>query len=323
MFEGVGMRAGLGWLMVMVACVSPQKTADSSDSGESTAGMDPRFDPENWPGTVGGPDRPAHVYAPTDWDGTSRMPVVVMLHGYGATGIVQDVYMQLRPRLEVLGAIYVLPDGLKDSFGAQYWNANPYCCDFDGSGVDDVGYLMGLIDELEASVLRHLPVHLVVLLDLRARLEVVTDWRIHRHQDDLGIRPRGENPLDHVLEISTGLDHRCLVVEIGIVDPELYEERIGLLLYDASFQVLDTPGRPHSTGATVYDCGLAGPTCFECSVELSHPCSARGQARAVGDYGLGFAGFEILDQLTLAVRLHLLRSRELSLDRIRAPGRGR
>jgi polyhydroxybutyrate depolymerase len=148
------MRSGLGlglWIG-MVACVSPQKTVDRGDSGESTPGMDPRFDPENWPDTVGGLDRPAHVYAPTDWDGTSRLPVVVMLHGYGATGIVQDVYMQLRPRLEVLGAIYVLPDGLKDSFGAQYWNANPYCCDFDGSGVDDVGYLMGLIDELEASM---------------------------------------------------------------------------------------------------------------------------------------------------------------------------
>lgn len=146
------MRVELGLLIWMMACVSPQKTAEGSDSGENSLGVDPRFDEENWPKTVGGLDRPAGVYAPTDWDGTSRLPVVVMLHGYGATGIVQDVYMQLRPRLEVRGAIYVLPDGLKDSFGAQYWNANPYCCDFEGSNVDDVGYLMGLIDELEASM---------------------------------------------------------------------------------------------------------------------------------------------------------------------------
>ncbi|MCA9489206.1 MAG: alpha/beta fold hydrolase, partial [Myxococcales bacterium] len=32
------------------------------------------------------------------------------------------------------------------------WNATDACCDFDGADVDDVAYLTGLLDELEASM---------------------------------------------------------------------------------------------------------------------------------------------------------------------------
>ena len=146
------MRSGLsGWMMgcALVACGDPSVPVDS---GDGTDVADSRFDVSTWPATVGGNERPALVYWPQEWDGTSLLPVVVMLHGYGATGIVQDIYLQLRPRIDTYGFIYVIPEGLRDPSGAQYWNANPYCCDFYDSGVDDVGYLMGLIDELEASM---------------------------------------------------------------------------------------------------------------------------------------------------------------------------
>lgn len=146
------MRSGaVAWMVggALFACGDPSDSLDSGGDGNAT---DSRFDMSGWPSTVGGDERPALVYWPENWDGTSLLPVVVMLHGYGATGIVQDIYMQLRPRIETYGFIYVIPEGLKDASGAQYWNANPYCCDFYGSGVDDVGYLMGLIDELEASM---------------------------------------------------------------------------------------------------------------------------------------------------------------------------
>tara|TARA_B100000029_G_scaffold43608_1_gene40392 strand:- start:172 stop:1062 length:891 start_codon:yes stop_codon:yes gene_type:complete len=41
----------------------------------------------------------------------------------------------------------VLPDGMKNPDGNQYWNATDACCDFYQSGVDDVAYLSGVIEE--------------------------------------------------------------------------------------------------------------------------------------------------------------------------------
>jgi len=43
----------------------------------------------------------------------------------------------------------VLPNGTADVTGRRFWNGPPACCDFYGSGVDDVGYLTGLIEEIE------------------------------------------------------------------------------------------------------------------------------------------------------------------------------
>ena len=36
---------------------------------------------------------------------------------------------------------------LIDSEGWPFWNATDTCCDYDGSGVDDAGYLTRLLDE--------------------------------------------------------------------------------------------------------------------------------------------------------------------------------
>jgi polyhydroxybutyrate depolymerase len=47
-------------------------------------------------------------------------------------------------------ALYIAPDGLVDSFGHEYWNADPACCDFDGANPDDVGYLGGILDDVIA-----------------------------------------------------------------------------------------------------------------------------------------------------------------------------
>ncbi|MBA2319814.1 MAG: hypothetical protein H0V89_01555, partial [Deltaproteobacteria bacterium] len=52
---------------------------------------------------------------------------------------------------ERLGFLLVLPDGTVDGNALRFWNATPACCDFAGTGVDDVGYLSGLVDEMEAA----------------------------------------------------------------------------------------------------------------------------------------------------------------------------
>lgn len=108
------------------------------DSG-STFSDDP-------PTTLGG-DRPAKVTLPSGYSGDGSWPLVMLLHGYGANSTLQDLIFGLGPRLDELGFVLVQPEGTLDSEGSQFWNATDECCNFDGSTVDDVAYLSGLIDE--------------------------------------------------------------------------------------------------------------------------------------------------------------------------------
>lgn len=135
------------WVLFL-ACGGAIPVGDSDDAVPADTDVpDPRFDRANWPDTVGG-DRPAAVVYPADWDG-EPLPLVVLLHGYGANGSGQDLYFGLSARVD-RGYALVLPDGTKDASGLRFWNATDYCCDFGHTNVDDVAYVTGLIDEMEA-----------------------------------------------------------------------------------------------------------------------------------------------------------------------------
>ena len=56
--------------------------------------------------------------------------------------------MQFQPLAEARGFLYCYPDGTIDRWGYQFWNATDACCDFGNSGVDDAGYLRGVIEEI-------------------------------------------------------------------------------------------------------------------------------------------------------------------------------
>ena len=140
-------------LCLLVACQSPSKGDDAAgsepDSPDSADSGSSPFDP-NPSTTIGPTDRPVEVVLPSSYDHTRSYPVVVMLHGYSATAALQDVIFGLRARVETMDFILVAPDGLVDSYGNQYWNAATECCDFDETGVDDVGYISGLIEEAQS-----------------------------------------------------------------------------------------------------------------------------------------------------------------------------
>jgi len=115
---------------------------------------DPRADdPSAWPSELTGndPERPAVVVPPPDytWEEYGLLPVIVLLHGYSANSGLQDLIFQLQLRTDE-GYIVLLPEGTKNPDGFQFWNATEECCDFYGSGVDDAGYLLSLVDEVEA-----------------------------------------------------------------------------------------------------------------------------------------------------------------------------
>lgn len=92
-------------------------------------------------------DRVAPAFLPFD-PPEGPMPVVVMLHGYGTTGPRNDRYLGLSEAAAARGVATIVPEGTQDEDGERFWNAFDSCCDFDGSEVDDVGFILGLIDAL-------------------------------------------------------------------------------------------------------------------------------------------------------------------------------
>lgn len=94
--------------------------------------------------------RPANLFVPESYDPNTPAPLIVLLHGYGMTGAVQDMYMGFSAIAHTHGFLLVLPDGLNSALGPRFWNATDACCNFFGSTTDDSAYIRGLIEEARA-----------------------------------------------------------------------------------------------------------------------------------------------------------------------------
>lgn len=94
--------------------------------------------------------RPFEVFVPSTYSGETAMPLVVLLHGFGASGIIQNLYFGLQPLAESRGFLYVYPDGTTNAIDRQFWNATDACCGF-GSTVDDVAYLTALVEDVQSN----------------------------------------------------------------------------------------------------------------------------------------------------------------------------
>ncbi|MCA9573836.1 MAG: alpha/beta fold hydrolase [Myxococcales bacterium] len=106
-------------------------------------------DPATTLGVAAG--RPADIRVPRDYDARQAYPLVVLLHGFSASGGVQNIYFGLSNQVTELGFILVVPDGTPNSDGQRFWNATDACCNFEGSSVDDVAYIRALIEEASAN----------------------------------------------------------------------------------------------------------------------------------------------------------------------------
>ncbi|MEM9254334.1 MAG: alpha/beta hydrolase-fold protein [Pseudomonadota bacterium] len=98
-------------------------------------------------------ERPAQVYIPVDYNTATRYPLVVLLHGRGANGTLQALYMRLPERVDPRQFVLVTPDGTVSSTGARIWNVNEFCCATtpEEALIDDVGYIRSLIEEAAAT----------------------------------------------------------------------------------------------------------------------------------------------------------------------------
>jgi polyhydroxybutyrate depolymerase len=92
----------------------------------------------------------SQIYQPSALAPGERRPLLIFLHGLGASGkIAFDVL-----HLAAFGArerVFVLaPDGSVDRQKRQFWNAGAACCNFDHQEIDDVARLARLIDTWRA-----------------------------------------------------------------------------------------------------------------------------------------------------------------------------
>ena len=95
---------------------------------------------------------PLTVTLPVGYSATEPAPLILLLHGFGASGAGQEAYMRFRPIQDQYGFVYCAPDGTQNGTGQRFWNATDACCNFQGSSVDDAAYLLALIEAIEAAV---------------------------------------------------------------------------------------------------------------------------------------------------------------------------
>lgn len=101
------------------------------------------------PDMLGG-DRPATYFVPAGYVPEEPLPLLVLLHGYSVDATIQDLYFALSDTTLEMGVFLITPDGTMNAEGVRFWNATESCCNGYGSDVDDVTYILDLVDEASA-----------------------------------------------------------------------------------------------------------------------------------------------------------------------------
>ena len=94
-----------------------------------------------------GGDRPVTPLLPDAYNANQKHPLLIILHGYSASGALQRIYFRTDSVQDDLNMIVLAPDGTTNTSAQKFWNASDYCCDFGNTQVDDVAYITGLITE--------------------------------------------------------------------------------------------------------------------------------------------------------------------------------
>ena len=94
-----------------------------------------------------GMTRSIRVHVPASYDPTRATPVVLDFHGYTMSAQTQEDMTRLPEKSDAEGFISVTPDGTGSPRG---WNAGACCGTPASSGLDDVGFVDALLDQLEA-----------------------------------------------------------------------------------------------------------------------------------------------------------------------------
>ena len=137
-------------------CNTPTPFAKPSTASVGTEALPPpptTSPPCNKAGCLLGGARPAPVVFPPSYQPDTPAPLLLFLEGYfTGSGLIYADYFHLISAASAAGAILVAPNGTIDRAGFHFWNTpDGACCNFDGSTVNDLAYLEGLITGKYAS----------------------------------------------------------------------------------------------------------------------------------------------------------------------------
>ena len=131
----------------------PTSTATASPSVAAGSSAAPSASTSASAGVIGFAPKFEHdsLARPPGLPSTGKHPVVLFLHGLGATGAGVVRSFEVPALSQKLGFAFVSPDGPKDKEGRRFWNVGHACCDFDGANPPHVRMLGTLLDSFEKS----------------------------------------------------------------------------------------------------------------------------------------------------------------------------
>ena len=102
----------------------------------------------------GGRTRTFGVYVPVGYDfaGATPAPVVMILHGGFGSGGQAFATARLAALADARGVVVVYPDGVASPGGVRTWNAGGCCGYALTAGIDDIGFIDALLDQLETDL---------------------------------------------------------------------------------------------------------------------------------------------------------------------------
>ncbi len=149
----------LALVLALAACASSSPAAKSSTTTTAPSGSPSTSTPVDANGAAAtGPtsaqealvaERPFTLRVPPGTDPARPAPLLVLLHGYGVTGAIQEAYLELSPVTDAHGMLLAVLDGTTNAVGKQFWNATDACCG-PRSTVDDSAYITAVIADVEA-----------------------------------------------------------------------------------------------------------------------------------------------------------------------------
>lgn len=94
-----------------------------------------------------GTDRTYDVHVPPGYDPSAATAVIVNMHGYTSNAFQQAMFSGMNPVADAEGFIVVYPNGIENS-----WNAGACCGDAASTGVDDVGFLTAVVEDVSTKL---------------------------------------------------------------------------------------------------------------------------------------------------------------------------
>ena len=148
--------------MPAFACASEQERASQAPNVAARHAPTERTNPANaLPNPVSAPasvsaaatsepgqafDPPANLRLPSPLQAGERVPLLLVLHGFGVSSTLLIAKAGLNQVADQKKFAYLAPEGTRDQLGRPFWNAGPSCCDLDHRGVDDVKRLRELLE---------------------------------------------------------------------------------------------------------------------------------------------------------------------------------